>query len=463
MKKLFTLLFISFCWQLLAQDEEDPLSIRLIFDFELTESKAYPWLQDLCLNIGHRLSGSEAASKTVDWAYKELNALGADSVWLQPVMVPHWERGKKEQAGIYFERYMMPVEITALGGSVATPEEGLKAEVVEVHNFEELKVLGEAGVKGKIVFFNRPMDPHHIITFHAYGGCVDQRWGGALEAAKYGAVGVVVRSMGLRSDNFPHTGSMGYEDGVPKIPACAISTNDADRLHEAIVSNQPLEFRFSQHCETLPDVLSYNVVAEIRGSEFPDEIILIGGHLDSWDIGHGAHDDGAGCVQSMETLRAFINMGLLPKRTIRVVLFMNEENGLRGAKEYARLTKENGWKHIAAIESDRGGFTPRGYSIQGAAQMREFIAQWREILEPYGLHYFEPGGGGADIGPLKTDDNVLIGFVPDSQRYFDVHHAATDTFDSVNKRELELGAASIIALVYLLDKYGLPAQHNTNP
>ena len=349
------------------------------------------------------------------------------------------------------------VPITALGGSVATPSVGLKAEVVEVQNFEELAVLGRENIDGKIVFFNRPMQADLISTFSAYGGCVNQRYDGARQASQYGAIGVIVRSMSLRLDDYPHTGAMSYGDQPvsQRIPAAAISTNAAEKLSNLLKIAPKLKFLFRQQCKQYDDVLSYNVIGEITGSTYPDEIILVGGHLDSWDIGDGAHDDGAGCVQSMEVLRLFKELDYKPQRTIRVVLFMNEENGLRGGRKYAEMAALKGETHIFALESDAGGFTPRGFNFDLPDYEFKQVQSWEPLFKPYLIHYFEKGGSGADIGPLKTKTNVLAGLRPDSQRYFDHHHAATDTFDAVNKRELELGAATLTSLIYLYDTYGL--------
>jgi hypothetical protein len=353
----------------------------------------------------------------------------------------------------------IPVNLCALGGSVSTPPQGLKAELIEVQGIEDLNRLNRADVEGKIVFFNRPMQADLISTFEAYGGCVDQRYDGAKEAAKLGAVGTIVRSMNLRLDDLPHTGAMSYGNTPvnERIPSAAISTNDAERLSGILKIDPKVKFYFKQNCKQLKDVQSYNVIGQITGSQYPNEIIVVGGHLDSWDLGDGSHDDGAGCVQSMDVLRLLKETGVRPKRTIRVVLFMNEENGLRGGRKYAEIAKRKGEKHIFALESDSGGFTPRGFSFDGPDYKINQILNWKPLFEPYLIHYFKKGGSGADIGPLKNDELVLAGLRPDSQRYFDHHHAANDTFDAVNKRELELGAATMTSLIYLIDKYGFTA------
>lgn len=434
----------------------DSVRIRTLYDIALSQGKSYETLDYLCNVIGARLSGSEGAEKAVQYTKKVMEGYGFDKVYLQEVMVPHWVRGEKEQAYIQSAGKKIDVPICALGGSVAAKASGLTASVIEVKSFEELAALGKEKVEGKIVFFNRPMNPNNITTFTSYGEAGNQRHSGALEAAKYNAAGVIVRSLGLRQDDFPHTGAMRpYNDQLPKLPAAAISTNGANLLSEMLKKDPNLKFYFKQSCETLPDAKSYNVIGEIKGTEKPEEIVLVGGHLDSWDLAQGAHDDGAGCVQSIEALRLFKIAGIKPKRTIRAVMFMNEENGLRGGLKYAELAKLKNENHIAAIESDAGGFTPRGFDMSGTRKQMERIYSWRSILAQYGLTELDEGGGGADIGPLRDQGTLLIGYRPDSQRYFDFHHAATDKFDGINRRELELGAASMATLLYLISEYGL--------
>jgi len=457
MLRIIFFLFLSVA--LHAQpNPSDKEQLKTFFDTSLLNGQAYEWLDYLTNRIGSRLSGSLGAERAVAWTKAALDALGLDRVYLQPVKVPKWVRGAKEFAlietapGVTFN-----VPITALGGSVATPSVGLKAFVVEVQGIEELKALDREQIEGKIVFFNRPMQADLISTFQAYSGCVDQRYSGAKEASAYGAVGVIVRSMNLRLDDLPHTGAMSYgdQDVSKRIPAAAISTNAAEKLSKLLKLEPNLKFLFRQQCKTYPDVWSHNVIGEITGSEFPNEIIVVGGHLDSWDLGDGAHDDGAGVVQSMEVLRLFKATGYKPKRTIRVVLFMNEENGLRGGNAYADNALLTGERHIFALESDAGGFTPRGFSFNCSDEEFAQIESWKPLFKPYLIHYFEQGGSGADIRPLKNKYNVLAGLRPDSQRYFDHHHAENDTFDAVNKRELELGAATMTSLIYLYDTYGL--------
>ena len=447
--RMFGLAFLLLGMLPCHAQQEDEKMLRELYTESLTRGKAYDWL--------NHLSGSVQAQQAVEYTQRELGDLGLDKVWLQPVMVPKWVRGTAEFA--YIESQpgnTNNVPICALGGSVATPSGGLKAGVVEVQGIEELQALGREAVEGKIVFFNRPMDPALINTFEAYSGCVDQRYSGAGEAARLGASGVIVRSMNLRLDDFPHTGSMSYGD-LPvarRIPAAAISTKGAELLSTTLKLNPEIQFYFNQTCRQLEDVESFNVIGEIRGSEKPEEVILVGGHLDSWDLGDGAHDDGAGCVQSMEVLRLLKAVGYTPKRTIRVVLFMNEENGLRGGRKYAAEALAQNERHLLALESDAGGFSPRGFSFDCDTDAFQRILAWKPLFEPYLIHQFVQGGSGADIGPLKPQASVLAGLRPDSQRYFDYHHAENDTFEAVNKRELELGAATMAALVYLVDSYG---------
>lgn len=453
MKKHFIyLLFFSFS---AFSQESDSVVIKKIFDAVLSKGEAYKTLTYLTKSIGPRLSGSDGAAKAVQYTKKTMEGYQFDKVFLQDVMVPHWVRGKKEEAYIESGKQKIKVPIVALGGSVATPIAGIKAEIIEVKSFEELKALGTEKVKGKIVLFNRPMDATKTNTFAAYAGANNQRGGGASEAAKYGAVGAIVRSLTTLQDDNPHTGGMRYATGVPMIPTAAISTNGANLLSKILQENPKTQFYFKQNCETLPDAPSHNVVGEIKGSEKPDEIIVVGGHLDSWDLAEGAQDDGAGCVQSIEVLRVLKALGIKPKRTIRAVMFMNEENGLRGGTKYADLAKQNNEKHIAAIESDNGGFTPRGFGMVGTDAQIAKITVYKKLLAEYGLNEIGRGSGGADIGPLGQQGTLLIGFKPDSQRYFDFHHAQTDKLEAVNERELNLGAASMAALIYLIDKYGL--------
>lgn len=458
---MIVLLVLSIIGQCYGQ-ADDEKQFRAFYDASLREGKAYDWLNYLSNQIGGRLSGSVEAQLAIDYTKSRLDSLNLDRVWLQPVKVPKWVRGAPEFA--YMETspgITTNLAICALGGSVATPLGGIKANVIEVQGIEELKTLGREKIEGRIVFFNRPMDPSKINTFEAYAGAVDQRSSGAAEASKFGAQGVIVRSMNLRIDDFPHTGSLNYGD-LPmeqRIPAAAISTKAANMLSTTIKLNPDTKVYFKQNCKDFGEVDSFNVIGELKGSTYPNEIMVIGGHLDSWDLGDGSHDDGAGCVQAMEVLRLFKKLDYKPLRTIRVVLFMNEENGLKGGKQYAEMAKQNNEKHVFALESDSGGFTPRGFAFDCSADNFNRIQAWKPFFKPYLIHEFTNGkGGGADIGPLKTNGIVLAGLRPDSQRYFDHHHAENDTFEFVNQRELALGAGAMASLVYLFDKYGVAAE-----
>jgi len=459
MKYLNYLLIIGFSVSLHSQNlNDDSVFIDKIYDEALSNGNSYEWLDYLSNQIGGRLSGSINYDRSVKWGKDELQNIDVDSVWLQPVMIPKWVRGAPEYAHIESSPgNTISVPIAALGGSISTPSIGISANVIEVKNFKELKMIGRDSIRGKIIFYNRPMDPTLINTFQAYGGSVNQRTQGAIEAAKLGAIGVIVRSMTTSLDDYPHTGSM-YYDGLSlnqRIPAAAISTNGAELLSSMLSLNSNIKFFFRQNSKNFPDVLSHNVIAQINGSEKPDEIIVIGGHLDSWDLGDGSHDDGAGIVQSMEVLRILKKLNYSPKRTIRVVLFANEENGLKGGTKYAEEAILNNEKHFFALESDAGGFTPRGFSFDTSDKEFKTIKKFESLFVKYGMNNFFIGGSGADIGPLKNGEVILAGLRPDTQRYFDYHHAASDTFDKINKRELELGAAAMTALVYLLDNYKL--------
>lgn len=431
--------------------EEHSRIAQLIVETTLKEHKGYEYLRELC-EIGPRLSGSENSMKAINWAYEKMKTLGFDKVWLQPVIVPHWERGKVESCTI--PTLGKKLSALALGGSIATTSEGITAEIIEVQTFEEL-ANRKLEVKGKIVFFSRPLDQGNINTFSGYGGAVNQRTEGAIEAAKYGALAVIVRSITTKYDNNPHTGVMIYNDSIPKIPAAALGYLDADFLSEQLKKNPKLKINLKLNCKTLPDAQSYNVIGEITGSEFPDEIVMVGGHFDSWDVGHGAHDDGAGCIQSLEVLDLMKRLEIKPKRTIRCVFFINEENGSHGATEYANYADTSEQTHLAVIESDRGAFTPIGfYAETDSTEIISTLQSWLPILEKANIEWVRKGGSGVDIQKIKNA-GVLIGYVPDDQRYMDMHHSANDVFESVHPREFELGSAAITILAYLLSEEGL--------
>ena len=450
--------FILFFNASLSQDRFHEKQISKIYDYALNNSKSYEWLDFLCNQIGGRLAGTLNAERAVKWGKNELNKLGLDRVYLQKVMVPKWVRGSFEYASIITAPGMsINVPVCALGGSIPTPSYGLRAQVVEVKSFDELESLGKEKIKGKFVFFNKAMPKNLVDTFSAYKNVVDIRYQGARKAAKFGAVGVIVRSLNLRLDDYPHTGNMSYGD-IPnnlRVPAAAISTNGAQLLSSMLSLNDDLYFYLKQDCKNFPEVPSHNIIGEIKGSKFPKDIIVIGGHLDSWDLGDGAHDDGAGIVQSMEVLNIFRELNYTPKRTIRVVMFTGQKNGLRGGKKYAEIAKQNNENHLFALESDVGGFSPRGFSFEADNNQFKNINNWQNYFKPYQTDSFSLIKKESTISPLRGNNTVLSYLRTDSQRYFDYHNAATDVFQTVNKRELELGAASIASLIYLVDQYGL--------
>jgi carboxypeptidase Q len=436
--------------------QSDSVTIKKISDEIMINGKAYENLRYLCKKIGPRLTGSANAQKAVEATMKMLKEAGADTVYLQPCMVPHWIRGEKESGYIQLAggtKYAL--KLCALGNAVGTGKNGVQSSVIEVRSFNELDMLGEKAIKGKIVFFNFIMNPAYIRTFEAYRESGSARRSGPSQAAKYGAIGVMVRSLASNIDDYPHTGSTGYNDSFPKIPAVAISTKDAEWLSLQLKKKMQLTAWFKTSCEMLADVPSFNVIGEIRGSEFPKEIITVGGHLDSWDLAEGAQDDGAGCVQSIEIIRALKAAGIHPKRTLRAVMFMNEENGGRGGRAYRDAARKNKEQHIFALESDGGGFTPRGFSIGMKQEQQNKVDQWKPLFYNYGVYEFITGGGGSDIEPLEELGIPVAELMPDSQRYFDQHHAANDTFESVSKRELHLGTVNMAAFVWLVSEYGL--------
>jgi carboxypeptidase Q len=450
----------------IGAQQEDSAMIKRLSDEILTHGKAYENLRHLTKKIGGRLAGSAGMVKAEQWGLKTMQESGADKAWLQECMVPHWVRGGKDEMWysqiISNKNPKMPdarlmrkdFDVIALGNSIGTGKEGISAEVLLVNSFDELESKKEQ-VKDKIVFYNYKFNDTYIQTFLAYRDAGQYRGQGPSRAAKYGAKAVIVRSMSHAADNNPHTGATRYDSAYAKIPAVAIGLRDADWLSEQAAKGT-IKVSLKTNGHFLPDTIGHNVIGELKGSEFPDEIIVVGGHLDSWDNCEGAHDDGAGCVQTMEILRAFKAISYTPKRTIRFVLFANEENGLRGGNKYAEEAKAKGEKHIFAIESDAGGFTPRSLGFTLPDDKFAKVLQWKPLIAPYGCTEFQRGGGGADIGPLARTQGTPTGSLnPDSQRYFDIHHARSDVFEAVNKRELELGAVNMAAIIYLIDKYGL--------
>ena len=455
-------LFVVSCSQNNEQKEKYDQSvgqtINTFYGDALEFKESYNLLRVLSKDIGQRLSGSEGAKKAVQWTKKIMEDYGFDSVYLQPVMVPHWERDKTKQ-----EAYLLnsngekiSLSILAAGGSVSTPKTGMFANVVEVKSLEEVDQLGEEGVKGKVVFYNKAFNPRFINQGNSYGSTGFQRRSGAIKAAEYGAVASVFRSLSSSDDDVPHTGSMSYKDAVDSIPHAGLGVVSAKKLSAELKLDKNLKLFLNFGGKWYPDALSHNVIGEIKGSEFPNEIITVGGHLDSWDVGEGAHDDGAGCVHSIGALRLFQRQNIKPKRTLRAVMFMNEENGLRGGQEYALQAGELKENHIAAIESDASAYVPRGFGFSGSEEQLKKLRGWLQYFDKNTISYFSKGGGGADIGPLhRSLGTPMFGLNIDGQKYFEMHHTEKDVFELINARELELGTASLASLIFLIDTYGL--------
>lgn len=440
-----------------AQSNADSVYIKKISDEIMRNGKAHDLLRELTKGIGGRLAGSVQYTKAVQWGEASLKKLGADKVFLQECMMPNWKRGGKDQATVVIQngkKTNRSLDVLALGNSLGTGGKPLVAEVIAVQDFDEMEAKKDQ-LKGKIVYFNNKFNPTNIQTFKSYGEAGQYRRSGPSRAAKYGEVGVMIRSLTEATDNNPHTGTTGYDEAYPKIPAIALGNEDADYIWST-TRNNSIKVSMTTNGSFGPDVVGHSVVAELTGTEFPNEYITVGGHLDSWDVNEGAHDDGAGIVQTIEIMRALKVLGYKPKRTLRFVLFANEENGMRGGNKYAEEAKKNNEKHVFALESDAGGFTPRGFGFTVSAAQLTKIQSWLPLLKPYGTDFLQAGGGGADIGPLnKTFGTPIAGLMPDSQRYFDIHHARSDVFENVNKRELNLGAVNMAALIYLVDQYGL--------
>jgi carboxypeptidase Q len=453
--KIFLLLFLA--GQIFAQDfhGNKELLTKAIVEKALTTQTDYRLLEELCA-IGPRLSGYPGAQKACRWAADKLREMGCDTVWLDPVTVPDWQRGNIEEAEItapskYANRTL---QIGALGRSTGTGGKPLTAGVVEVDSFNRIDKMDPALISGKFVFFNEPFDQRMIRTFAAYSKAVIQRTKGPVDASRKGAVGALVRSVTSRDDNVPHVGVTRLDSVVKPVPAVAVGVQDAEFLSRALKTDPDLKITLTLSCANMGTSVSYNVVGEIRGSTFPEEIITIGGHLDAWDKGQGAHDDGAGCVQAMAVMGLFKKLHIVPDRTIRCVLFADEEQKQNGAEKYAARADSLHEHHVAAIESDRGGFTPRGFEVDADSTVIEMMQSFLPDLQPAGIEWIRKGGSGADVSYLKHI-KARIGYFPDDQRYFDYHHSDNDTIDKVNPRELALGTASIAILTELISKNGL--------
>lgn len=451
----FLLPTISFVCIAACAAGQDSLMFRKLSNEIMLRGTCYENLRTLSKGIGHRLSGSPQAEKAVVWAQKALEAAGADKVWLQPVDVPHWVRGK-ESLKLKFRdnKDYVQVPMLSLGNAVGTDGKILESSIIIANSFDEFEKIPAKDVKGKIVFFNYHFRQDIINTFEGYGDCGPYRWKGPSIASAKGASGLIIRSVSTGLDDYPHTGAIRYADSVKPIPAIAIGNISADLLEQELRKGN-VTAQIMSECKMLGTARSYNVIGEITGSVHPDKIVLVGGHLDSWDVGDGSHDDGAGCVQSIEVIRALKATGIKPKYTVRAVMFMNEENGLKGALAYNDSAVAKREEHILAIESDNGGFSPRGFGLEMDEDKCRQIRSYRHLFLPYGVYDFDHGGGGADISPLLKRGVPCAGLHPDPQRYFDLHHTANDVFEQINHRELKLGAVAVTHMVYIISQYGL--------
>ncbi|MCE4063472.1 M20/M25/M40 family metallo-hydrolase [Chryseobacterium gleum] len=450
MKKILGTSLLLFGMLAFGQSKEDSIQFRKISTEILNNGKGYTELRELTKNIGHRLSGSEAYEKSVKWAEQKLRDAGADKVWLQEVMIPVWERGKESLHIQTSNGKWKSLKMLSLGNSEGTGGKDVSGEIIMVKSMEEYDKLPVEKVKDKIVFFNYAFSQSFIETFKAYGDAAKYRTTAASLTAKKGGKFAIVRSLSSAFDDIPHTGAMRYEDKVSKIPAVAIGSTTADEL-EALLKNQKVMAKLNSNCGMKGEKLSHSVIGEITGKK-DQSVIVVGGHLDSWDVGEGAHDDGAGIVQSIEVLRTFKKLGIQNNHTIRVVCFANEENGVKGGIQYGKTVKEKNEKHLFAIETDAGGFAPRGIALDMDDAKRNQIKSWSNLFLPYGVYNFEERFSGTDLYPLHDMGIPAAELMPDSQRYFDIHHTVEDTFEKVNRRELLLGATALTQIIYMIDK-----------
>jgi hypothetical protein len=449
MKKILATSLLLLSMAVFSQTKEDSIQFSKISTEILNKGKSYTELRDLTKNIGHRLSGSEAYEKSVKWAEQKLRDAGADKVWLQEVMIPVWERGKESLQIKTSNGQWKNLKMLSLGNSEGTGGKDVSGEIIMVKSMEEYEKLSAEKVKDKIVFFNYPFSQSYIQTFKGYSDAAKYRVNAASLTAKKGGKFAIIRSLSSAFDDVPHTGAMRYENDQ-KIPAVAIGNTTADEL-ESLLQSQKITAKLNSNCGMKGEKLSHSVIGEITGKK-DKNVIVVGGHLDSWDVGEGAHDDGTGIVQSIEVLRTFKNLGIKNNHTIRVVCFANEENGVKGGVQYGKTVKDNNEKHLFAIETDAGGFTPRGISLEMDDQKRNQIKSWKPLFEPYGATDFEGRYSGTDLYPLHDMGVPTAELVPDSQRYFDIHHTEEDTFEKVNRRELLLGATVMTQLIYMIDK-----------
>jgi carboxypeptidase Q len=405
-----------------------------------TDDFAWRRLAELTDTHGNRLSGSENLERAIAWAAETMKRDGLENVRTEPVMVPKWVRGRESAEIVSPPRHTL--SILGLGGSIGTPADGLEAEVVVVNSFEDLRTHS-AEVKGRIVLFNAP--------FTTYGDTVTYRTGGARAASQLGAVAALVRGVGPTGLRTAHTGSLQYGQGVTPIPAASVTAEDADRIARLRSRNVPVRVRLMMEARTETDVESANVVGELRGRERPQEIVLLGGHIDSWDVGAGASDDGVGCIVTWEAARLMAKLGIRPRRTVRIVLWTNEENGLRGANAYATKHAAQATDHVFALESDSGVFEPASIGFSGSAAARTIVREIGTLLTPLGLSEIVGGGGGADIGPIAQAGNTpMMAYLGNPARYFAIHHTPADTVERITPEEVSKAAAAVAVLAYVV-------------
>jgi carboxypeptidase Q len=435
--------------------QSDSVVLKLLRDEIMLRSTCYQNLRILTKTVGHRLSGSPQAAKAVQWGLAAMREAGADTAWLQPVWVPNWKRGEEwMKVKIPGKTTFEQVRMLSLGNSAGTEGKVIEAPIIMVQTIDEFNALPRKMVEGKIVFFNYRFRQDLISTFEGYGDAIKYRGATPTLVSAKGGKAVIIRSLSTGEDDAPHTGMTRYADTLKRIPAVAIGNIGADKL-AADCKKGTVMAQIKTSGRMMDSVLSHNVIGEIRGTGYKNEYVVVGGHLDSWDVGEGAQDDGAGCVQSIEVIRALKAAGIRPKRTVRAVLFMNEENGARGGRAYADSARTRGENHILAIESDAGGFAPRGIGLEMEPKKKAVIKSWAPLFAPLNVYNFEGEGGGVDIDPLAKLGTALAGLSPDPQRYFDVHHTEQDVFEAVNHRELKIGAAVLTSLVYLVSEHGL--------
>ena len=410
-----------------------------IISKSLTDSTAYNRLGYMCDTFGPRLSGSKNLENAINWILKEMNNDGLENVKGEKVAVPTWIRGK--ESATLLSPFKKELSMLGLGGSIATPRGGLKAEVIVVNDWDELESRSNE-VPGKIVLFNAP--------FTSYGETVAYRYSGASAAAKHGAVASLIRSIGPWSMNTPHTGVMAYKDDVQKIPHAALTMEDAMMLSRIHDRNDKIIVKLDMNARMVADRWSRNVLGEIKGSIYPEEVVVVGGHIDSWDVGQGAHDDGGACIASWEVLRLIKELGLKPKRTIRCVMWTNEENGGKGNKGYRDMHMDEMDKHVLAIESDGGVFSPEGFGFSGNESAREIVEEIHELMKPIGANTISEGGRAADVAPLNDEGVPVMSLKVDGSKYFWYHHTNADTFDKIDFNEFNRCIAAMAIMAYVV-------------